>query len=76
MQKSRINTAGVKKLLPYGAIKEIANRSNRSIFTVSRVLSGGSKNPIVLKTIKDYLEEMQTTSNQINALVAESEIAC
>ena len=55
MTKNSINTAGVKKVLPYGAIKEIANRSKTSIYTVGRVIKGGSKNALVLQTIKDYL---------------------
>jgi len=72
MKKNTINTVGVKKVLPYGAIKEIAKRSNTHITTVSNVLKGVSKSPVVIKTIKEYLEEMNTTSNKINALVAES----
>lgn len=69
MEKNGINTAAVKKSLPYGAIKEIACRSKTSIYTVSRVLKGGSKNPVVLKNIKSYIEEIQQTNKEINALV-------
>lgn len=75
MNKCRINTASVKKQLPYGAIKEIAKRSNKSIFTVSRVLKGRGNNPIVLKNIQQYLEEIKETTDQINALVSEPKIA-
>ena len=68
--------AQVKKALPYGAIKEIALRSNTSIYTVSRVLNRGAFNTIIIKIIKEYLEEMQQTSIEINALVTDSKIAC
>lgn len=70
MVKNGINTAALKKYLPHGAIKEIAKRSDMSIYTVSRVLKGGSTNAIILKNIKDYIEEMQQTNNEINALVS------
>lgn len=76
MQKNVINTAAVKKTLPYGAIKEIAFRSKTSIYTVSRVLNKGGKNPLVLKTLKDYIEEIQQTNQQINALVLDEKLAC
>ena len=69
MEKNIINRAQIKKTLPYGAIKEIAKRSNVSIFTVSRVLKGGSKNPIVLNVLKNYLKEIYNTATEINALV-------
>lgn len=76
MQKNSINTAAVKKMLPYGAIKEIANRSKTSIYTVSRVIKGGSKNAIVLQTMKDYIVEIQKTNEEINLLITDSQIAC
>lgn len=75
MQNSNINATIVKKALPYGSIKEIAKRSKKSSMTVSRVLNKGGKNPVVLKNIKDYLEEIQKTNQQINALVADDKIA-
>ena len=76
MQKNSINTAAVKKTLPYGAIKEIAKRSKTSIYTVGRVIKGGSKNALVLKTMKDYLVEMQKINEEINILTKDSSIAC
>ncbi len=72
MQDNVINAIGVRKMLPYGSIKEIAFRSKTSIYTVHRVLKGGSKNPLVLKTIKDYIIELQQVKNELNALVSES----
>jgi hypothetical protein len=69
MQKTAINSMQVKKTLPYGAIKEIAFRSKMSIYTVSRVIKGGSKNPIVLKNLKEYIEEIQQVNTEINALI-------
>lgn len=66
----------VKKSLPYGAIKEIAFRSKTSIYTVSRVLNKGGNNPLVLKTLKDYIEEIQQTNEQINTLVSYDKIVC
>lgn len=68
--------AKVKKALPYGAIKEVANRSKTSIYTVSRVLNRGGKNTKVLIAIKEYIEEMQQTNVTINKLVEDSKIAC
>ena len=76
MKNNCINTAALKKSLPYGAIKEIANRSKTSIWTVSKVIKGGVENPVVLKTIKDYLVEIQQTKADINTLIANSQIAC
>lgn len=48
----------VKNALPHGSIKKIAERVNCSYFTVSRVVSGKSKNPEILKAINTYLKEL------------------
>lgn len=68
-----INTEAIKKILPHGACKEIAIRSNVTIFTVSRVLNGTSNNYKVLKNMKDYIEEVQKTGTDLNSLIAESQ---
>jgi len=69
MQNIVINNVELKKSLPYGAIKEIAYRTKTSIFTVSRVVNQGGKNPKIRKAIKEYLEEIQQVDCQINQLV-------
>lgn len=74
MQKNKINTQAVKKLLPYGANKVIAMRSNVTVFTVSRVINGYSNNPNVLKSLKDYIEEIKKVDNDINSLIDESQM--
>ena len=76
MQKSNINTTLVKKNLPHGAVKEIAKRSKRSTMTVYRVINKGVNNPIVLKALRDYIEEIQLVEDQINTLVGDSKLAC
>lgn len=74
MQNKVRNTRGIKKMLPYGSIKIIAGRSNVSIFTVSRVIKGSSNNPEVLKNIKAYIEEVKKVDNDLNSLIAESQM--
>lgn len=73
MKKSNINVEGIKKVLPFGAIKEIAKRSNVSRSTVYNVLKRGSRNVEVLKNIKGYIEERNEFDNSLNVLV-ESQI--
>lgn len=74
MQNKVRNARDIKKMLPYGAIKTIAGRSNVSIFTVSRVIKGSSNNPLVLKNIKDYIEEIKKIDNDLNSLITESQM--
>ena len=75
MKKNKINTQGIKKVLPYGANKAIATRANVTVFTVSRVINGYSSNPVVLRNIKDYIEEINQVDNDINSLIAEFQTA-
>jgi hypothetical protein len=75
MQKNKINTKGIKKILPHGAIKMIASRANVTVFTVSRVVNGTSNSPKVLMAIKDYIEEIKEIDNGLNSLIAESQTA-
>lgn len=63
------NTAQIKEKIPYGGIKEIAAKANVSIFTVSRVISGKSKNVDVLKAMTKYLKELKSTSNELTELL-------
>ena len=59
----------LKKALPHGGIKEIAKRSETSIYTVSRVIRGGSKNPKVLKAIAEYLNELAQAKMQLDQAI-------
>lgn len=68
MQNIVKNTA-IKAAIPYGGIKEIAKRANTSIFTVSRVITGKSKNLRVLNEIKNYLSEIKTTTDEIKGII-------
>lgn len=70
MQNIVKNTA-IKGAIPYGGIKEIAKRSNTSIFTVSRVIAGRSRNLKVLNVIKDYLSEIHSTNETIRGIINE-----
>lgn len=72
MQKNDTNVTHLRKVLPYGAIKEIANRSKVSRITVSRVLNKGVRNLTVMKFVKEYLEESNQLSMEINQLVSEA----
>lgn len=70
MQKVGTNRkSALKKALPYGSIKEIAKRSNTSIYTVSRVIKGGSKNPDVIKALTAYLQELAQTNQQLDQVI-------
>ena len=74
MKKNKINTIGIKNMLPYGAHKVIARRANVTVFKVSRVINGHSNNPLVLKNLKDYMEEIKKIDNDIDSLIAESQM--
>ena len=69
MQKIGINIEDLKKIMPHGAIKEVAKRSKTSIYTVSRVFRGKSNNVSVIKAIKVYVDEMKATKEAINETV-------
>lgn len=58
MQQTRKNQNIVKAAIPYGGLSEIATRSNTSVYTVSRVINGKSRNQKVLKEINTYLQEL------------------
>ena len=58
MSKLKENTAKTKNKLPHGAIKELSKRSNKSYDTVRRVLSGHSMNECVIRSLEEYLEEI------------------
>lgn len=70
MKKDNTNrVAALKKAIPYGGIKEVAKRANTTIYTVSRVIRGGSNNPIVLRVLAEYIEEQNRTKIQLNTAV-------
>ena len=58
----------IKEELPFGAISEIAKRSEVSYQTVTRVLQGKSKNIRVMKAITDYLKEMNDNTQSFNSV--------
>ncbi len=70
MQNKTVNKANIKEVIPYGGIKEIAKRSKTSIYTVSRVVNGGSKNLRVKAAITEYLIEVNETGKKLNQAVA------
>ncbi|PQJ11764.1 hypothetical protein CJD36_008190 [Flavipsychrobacter stenotrophus] len=45
----------IKASIPYGGFKEIAASANTSVYTVSRVVNGKSRNRKVLAEINNYL---------------------
>ena len=55
----------LKAQLPYGAVKEIAEKTGVVRRTVEKVLSGESKNLKVLNGIADYLEEKKNEEQQL-----------
>lgn len=64
-----IITAQIKEKIPYGGIKEIAEKANISIYTVSRVLNGKSKNRKVVRAISEYLKEVKNTNQELQSLI-------
>ena len=73
MQKVHTNRkAAIKKAIPYGGIKEVAKRSNTSKYTVSRVIKGESENPLVLRELTKYLQELTSTKQKLNQLVEQN----
>ena len=71
MKNTAINVEGLKKALPHGAIKDIAERSKVSRYTVYSVLKGRGSNPRVLSTLKNYMQEVSSAIPEINNLVSE-----
>ncbi len=71
MKNISLNVEGLKKVLPHGAIKTIAERSKVSRYTVYSVLKGGSCNPAVLSSLKSYIVEVNSVIPEINNLVSE-----
>lgn len=65
MKKVNQNIAKIKEILPHGSLKEIALRSNTTIFTVSRVFNGKSNNQKVLSAIIDYAKEIKSVNTQL-----------
>ncbi|WP_312340618.1 hypothetical protein [Sphingobacterium sp.] len=63
------NIENVKKKLPHGAQKEIAEKSGKTIYTVSRVLCGKSNNKEVLKAIHEYVLEMNSINNDLEQFI-------
>lgn len=63
--------AEIKKLIPYGGIKEIAKRSNSSVFAVSRVLNKGVNNPIIIKSLTQYLKEIKDVKQEFDSVLNE-----
>lgn len=76
MRQDKQNNANLKEVLPYGSMKKIALRSKKSIYTVSRVVNGGSNNTDVMNSIKDYLQEMNANKKELRAIIEESKMAC
>jgi hypothetical protein len=62
------NTAQIKGKIPYGGVKEIAERAKTSIYTVSRVVNGKSENVKVLRAITQYLKDVKNTKKELTEL--------
>lgn len=69
MEKIQKNIKELKKRLPHGAQKEIAQRSGKTIFTVNRVFNGHSNNKVVLMAIWQYLKEINDVRNDIEEFI-------
>jgi transcriptional regulator with XRE-family HTH domain len=67
MQQLAKKQNDVKAAIPYGGLSEIAERSGTSIYTVSRVVNGKSRNRKVLTEISAYLTELNTVNESINS---------
>lgn len=65
-----VKNEAVKKTIPYGGIKEIAKASKTSIYTVSRVVNGRSKNIAVKKAITEYLKNLKATDEELSNSVS------
>jgi len=71
MKNSLINVEGLKKVLPHGSLKIIAERSKVSRHTVYSVLNGRSFNLVVLSNLKEYVQEIGSIIPEINTQVEE-----
>lgn len=60
----------IKRAIPYGGLTEIAEHSGTSIYTVSRVVNGKSRNRKVLSEIDKYLDELKMTHEGIKNSIA------
>ncbi len=56
----------IKAAIPHGGLSDIATRSQKSIYTVSRVVNGKSRNRKVLDEIDRYLLELRNRDESIN----------
>ncbi len=66
MKKYIKNNAKIKAAIPYGGLKEIAKMSNTSIYTVSRVVNGVSRNLKVIEAITEYLKSLEQTNKNLD----------
>ena len=69
MQNTVKNITTLRKILPHGAIKEISDKSGTTIFTVSRVFNGKSKNIKVIRAISEYIHDLNIHSGEIEAFI-------
>ncbi len=69
MQYNAINTNKIKEILPHGSITEIAKKSKKSIYTVSRVINGKSKNKDVLLSIAEYIKDIKNVNETLNNVI-------
>ncbi|PZP43828.1 MAG: hypothetical protein DI598_15270 [Pseudopedobacter saltans] len=51
--------------LPYGGVKEVAQRAKVSVFTVGNVLRGKSQNKRVLEEVRNFLKEIEDVKQEI-----------
>ena len=65
MQKYSKGTNVIKAAIPYGGISEIAAASGTSIFTVSRVINGKSRNKKAMEALATYLSTLKATKETI-----------
>lgn len=66
MNKAATN---LKEMIPHGGQKEIAKRAETSAITVNRVVNGHSKNPKILKIIKEYLKELAQEKQELQEVI-------
>lgn len=64
--KSNGKIHDVRKELPFGAIAQIAKRSNVTYQTVTRVLNGKSENRNVKIALTEFIKEMNETNQAFN----------
>ena len=69
MENIKNDLGNLRKLLPHGAISEIAKQSNTTIYTVSRVFNGRSKNIKVIRAIGDYVKGIMDKNTEIRTFI-------